>query len=230
MQAKTHEFTGIAMALCTAALTATPDISALTYTTTLVAGAAVGSLIPDIDHKGSKISKEHKVISKMVSGELKHRGITHSIVANLLVAVVCFGFAFMFESLYNGNFIGRITLARIMTSVFHLIYMRYDKIRDVVHSVVHADNKVVCLVVFLLFYLSANLFVEHVFYIAIGVVVGYFSHLFADACTVSGVAFFQPFSDKTFNIAHFKTGENEEIFRGIVGAITSIIVILAIIF
>ena len=57
MQAKTHEVTGISLAVATAAVICEPGMSAFSYGATLVAGAAVGSLLPDIDHGGSKISR-----------------------------------------------------------------------------------------------------------------------------------------------------------------------------
>ena len=226
MQAKTHEFTGIAMALMAAAITVTPEVNAITYTSTLVAGAAFGSLLPDIDHKGSKISKEHKIISKLVSDGFKHRGLTHSLLANLVVASVCIGLSVLFESFYNDGLLGKLFLSLLMTSVFHLFYLRYEKLRNVVKSFLDANGRIIHALVFIFVYFTANFFVQYVFYISIGIVIGYFSHLIADAFTVSGVAFFQPFSKKSIRFAKFKTGENEGLFRGIVGAVTAVVVVI----
>lgn len=44
----------------------------------LIAGAGIGSLIPDIDHQGSTLGKKHKITSYAVSSLFGHRGITHA--------------------------------------------------------------------------------------------------------------------------------------------------------
>lgn len=47
------------------------------------------------------------------------------------------------------------------------------------------------------------------YYAALGVSVGYLSHLLLDALTVSGIPAFKPFSDKMIRFARFKTGESD---------------------
>lgn len=41
-------------------------------------GAVIGSLFPDIDHKGSYIGRRMKITSGIISSLFKHRGATHS--------------------------------------------------------------------------------------------------------------------------------------------------------
>lgn len=44
----------------------------------LIAGATVGGLLPDIDHRGSYLGSKAKVASFVVNKTLGHRGATHS--------------------------------------------------------------------------------------------------------------------------------------------------------
>lgn len=225
MQAKTHEVTGISLAVATAAVICEPGMSVFSYGATLVAGAAVGSLLPDIDHGGSKISREHKVISSIVSDKLKHRGFTHSLLANLLVALVCFTISIAFTQIYNGNLFGKLVVSSMMAFIVFVLYDRVQLIQKAINSILPHGKLVVGAVVFGVAYFSANLFVDYANYLSLGIVLGYLSHLIADAFTVSGVAFFQPFSDKVFHFGHFHTGKNENIFRAICMAASLLVVI-----
>lgn len=225
MQAKTHEVAGISLAAAIAAVICSPDISILSYGATMVAGAAVGSLLPDIDHGGSKISREHKVISKIASSKLKHRGITHSLLANVLVAFVCFALSFAFTTIYSGNLFGKLVVSSMMAFIVFVLYDRVPLIQKAINSVLPHGKLVVGALVFGVAYFSANLFVDYANYLALGITLGYFSHLIADAFTVSGVAFLQPFNDKSFKFANFHTGKNEGIFRTIC-MVSSLLVII----
>ena len=62
-----------------------------------IGGAVVGSLFPDIDHKGSYIGRRMKIASSVVSSLLKHRGATHS-------PVVMGGFVFLIYLLSKAFF------------------------------------------------------------------------------------------------------------------------------
>lgn len=50
-------------------------------------GLLLGSLLPDIDHGNSFISKKLKPISKVTSKAFKHREFTHSILGSLLILI-----------------------------------------------------------------------------------------------------------------------------------------------
>lgn len=54
----------------------------------MLLGAVNGSLIPDIEKKGSAISNKHKVISFVSRIIFSHRGFVHSLLALALLAVV----------------------------------------------------------------------------------------------------------------------------------------------
>lgn len=48
------------------------------YTAIVVGASAIGSLFPDIDHRGSWVSKRLKISSFIFSGLFQHRGFTHT--------------------------------------------------------------------------------------------------------------------------------------------------------
>ena len=99
-RATTHQIAGIGLAAVAAAAL---DASATT-TAVLVAAAGVGSLLPDADRAGSRVYQptrlERRIWPIRVLGwiariplralvVLKHRGITHSLVAAAVAATAC---------------------------------------------------------------------------------------------------------------------------------------------
>lgn len=84
MEGKTHVIGGLAAGLAVASLTNADPIL-------VTAAAAFGSLVPDIDHGGSKISRSNAflaLLSAAVNLLFMHRGFTHSILFTGLVAWV----------------------------------------------------------------------------------------------------------------------------------------------
>jgi len=78
MTGKTHIIGGIAAGLAFAQIT--------NYEPAILLGAgAVGAIIPDICHGGSKIGRTLPLVSKIVNGLFGHRTFTHSL-AFLLIA------------------------------------------------------------------------------------------------------------------------------------------------
>lgn len=118
MQGKTHIIGGVAFGLAWASYTGTDPIL-------LTASSALGAVIPDICHTGSKIGKKLPALSFVVSKVFGHRTFTHSL---------CF--------------------------------------------LVGAA------------WLMSNLPIERS--IAIGIIVGMFSHMVLDACTKNGIKFLWP--------------------------------------
>ena len=60
---------------------------------TLLTASGIGGLLPDIDHKGSTVSKQNPIISFLVRMFFTHRGFTHSLLALLLFTGVVYGVA-----------------------------------------------------------------------------------------------------------------------------------------
>lgn len=109
MTGKTHMLGGIAFGATSAliAKTVAPDIISNVQLGAIVMGSTVGSLIPDIDHPSSLISRKippvaflyrivaaiDKLVAKLLhsSYSMGHRGITHSMIpVTTLLALLCF--------------------------------------------------------------------------------------------------------------------------------------------
>lgn len=74
----------------------------------LIATSFVGSVFPDIDHRGSYIGRKFKITSFIVSKTLGHRGATHApLVLFLLSGLLMFlGHSFLSESLLPYAYLG----------------------------------------------------------------------------------------------------------------------------
>ena len=101
MTGKTHIMGGIAASLAFAQIT--------NYDPVLLLGAgAVGAIIPDICHGGSKIGRTFPVISKIVNALFGHRTFTHSLLF-LLLAALLFNTILPDESIRAGLLVGMIS-------------------------------------------------------------------------------------------------------------------------
>ena len=91
MTGKTHMAGGVCLAL---ALTEATGIyhtdGSLITLGVICASAGFGALMPDIDTKQSKISREHKVTSFFTRLFFTHRGFTHSLLALGILGAVLF--------------------------------------------------------------------------------------------------------------------------------------------
>lgn len=84
IKAFTHIAAGVAAALIASDFAhATPN-----HVVFLVAGGIVGSMLPDIDHPKSAFGSKVIPISTIISAIFGHRGITHSLIATVGVALV----------------------------------------------------------------------------------------------------------------------------------------------
>lgn len=90
MNYKTHLIGGICFGVTANALLIgnlpVNEIGKMTLTASFVTASAIGSLLPDIDIKGSYISNRAKIASTIVS-LFGHRGITHAPIINLLLVM-----------------------------------------------------------------------------------------------------------------------------------------------
>lgn len=81
-----------------------PVIPGLIVSTIFIAGSVIGSLFPDIDHRGSYLGKRLPLLSWITSKTLGHRGGTHSPIIAIalttlliwIVAMFCSGTAELF--------------------------------------------------------------------------------------------------------------------------------------
>lgn len=82
MTGKTHIMAGIAATTAVAAMNNDYDA------TWLIATGALGGIIPDICHSGSKIGRRFPVLSKVVNTIFGHRTFTHSLLFLALMAFI----------------------------------------------------------------------------------------------------------------------------------------------
>lgn len=106
MMGRTHICGGVLAGLSVAAVTQCPySAAALT-----AAAGAVGGLIPDIDHKNSKISKKVPLLSWAVRLFSGHRGIFHCPLLYVVIAAVIYSFWFpqteLMQMVFYGTFAG----------------------------------------------------------------------------------------------------------------------------
>ena len=121
MTGKTHILGGVLAGELTVAAAGIAPASVLP----LLAGAAAGALVPDIDHRGSKISRSSiagRVTSFAVSGVTSHRGVIHTPVfilacGLLLGAVAFFARNHVGQSLLLGLLVGM--LSRLILDTFN---------------------------------------------------------------------------------------------------------------
>lgn len=99
MNGRTHLTLGIASGLWTAYSLQLPLDQAVLIT----AAAAVGALLPDIDHPNSKISRKARP-ARLLFMWFRHRGLTHSILGAGIAAWLC-------HSLLPANFAQAVILA-----------------------------------------------------------------------------------------------------------------------
>ena len=80
MIGRTHLAAGI---LCGEAIVIVENVTNLSDVTFIIAAAAIGSLLPDIDHPQSMMAKSNrttKTVSGVISSVTQHRGFTHTLV------------------------------------------------------------------------------------------------------------------------------------------------------
>ncbi|GAA0101568.1 metal-dependent hydrolase [Paraclostridium bifermentans] len=215
MQGKTHRWGGLALgAGATLATVGSIDgFSAVMMTGTLMTGAALGSLIPDLDHQGSELSKKIKPLGMAVSSVCHHRGFTHTGLAWFMFTLVCAAIVTVLNLVKVDNWgtsaiIGGmfalivVSIVKWIAKTFHI-----NRLRRVTYGFI--NTLVMTGVLFVIFTLFADYMVKYLGYYFIGLSVGYLSHLLVDMLTVSGVPMLYPHSEKMYRFANLKTGEDD---------------------
>ncbi len=65
----------------------TAKVSGMTSSPAMIGMAALGALLPDIDHPGSWAGRRFRAVSVPLAALVGHRGVTHSLIATFLLAV-----------------------------------------------------------------------------------------------------------------------------------------------
>ena len=230
MIGETHRVGGIALGsvVATGALMAGVDINILSCAV-LVAGSGMGSLIPDIDHKGSMIGKKLPHLSAFLSSELDHRGVIHSLLGLFVFSLMSFGLGYVLEN-YSSDL--KIILAVLSTFVSVIsVNVAIKLVTRLAHRRIRAKKMkqidivvaLVCIIVSLAATDTIRFLVP--FYI-VGLSVGYLSHLMLDTLNPTGVRYFHP-SLRKISLANITTGSDAESFVLLVCAVISIVSIVA---
>ncbi len=97
MRAPTHMMAGAVAAAVVVGTAKLAGVEISGYADAAAVGLAVtGSLLPDIDEPGSSIGRKFVLPAIAINAIFKHRGITHSLVGLLLLAIAAVYGAFVF--------------------------------------------------------------------------------------------------------------------------------------
>lgn len=230
MQGKTHRWGGLALGAGATLVTvgSVDGSSAVLATGTLMTGAALGSLIPDLDHEGSALSQKVKPLGMVVSSVCKHRGFTHTGLAWFMFTLVCLvitaGLGFVKVNDWGTAGLIGLMFALIVVAIIKWLgktfHIRY--IQRVVYRPVYMASMIGLL--FIVFTLFADCLVEYLGYYFIGLSIGYLSHLLVDMLTVSGVPLLYPYSEKMYRAARLTTGEDDKWVSRVLAIVTVILV------
>lgn len=83
-----------------------------------IVSSIAGSLFPDLDHKGSYLSKRMKITSMVMSNMFSHRGVTHS---PILLSLGTFAFYFLSMLLCPGDINGIIAGGFLAGAISHVL-------------------------------------------------------------------------------------------------------------
>ena len=187
----------------------------IAFTLVAMAGGAVGSLVPDLDSKGSILSKKFKLASSAVRSIATHRGATHTLLGLIVFSVCSFLLTMGLDKLLLNNdmLLIRLLFGLILGLVGHtsaqfiLTSIKKTKVLHVSSALrlqILVGSFIVPVIIAVLF---EYMLIPYIGAYLLGCSVGYFSHLVYDSFTISGVPLLAPVSDKNFRLFKFRTGE-----------------------
>lgn len=218
MLAVTHRIGGIAFGgLLSLVIQENFDVTyenPLIFMAITMAGGALGSLIPDIDSTSSMIGRKFKIISKVVSKKLGHRGGTHTIFACIIFTLVTLFFTNRLEFYLSKEltkeillFFASVNAIIVVTSSNFILNSIPNKFRGIL-----AKKNDIYIITFLtlatVFFTFRNTVqvISYIYVYAVGVILGYISHIILDLFTKEGVPLLKPISKHRFKLLPFKTG------------------------
>lgn len=200
------------------------------FTTVTILGGAIGSLLPDLDHPNSIISKKLKPISKIVKEFAHHRGLTHTLVGWIIFGVISFIISYISINFLQNNidYYEKITMGIICGLIISSsIAFIINSLNKYTHIIKKKEVRKFSLLGFLFGFILVLLFNKNVLsYVPIyllGMFLGYGIHILYDMFTISGVPLFYPFSKEAVRFAKFKTGGIIEIIASVISIIITII-------
>lgn len=209
MIGKTHRIGGLAFgAAASAVLLANTELTvSIPLTTILLTGAELGSLIPDLDHKGAELSRDAKLASWLVRHFADHRGLTHYGITALVFGIIVFLLNWTILKFSNSYVLGFVITVITQSAISLIFEYTPRKIKRKYGLLIRFAVLVLGIICTLV---SFKLTSYIVLFYCIGLSVGYFSHLFLDALTVSGIPLLGK-NHKNFKLANLRTGESEKL-------------------
>lgn len=230
MLGKTHRLGGIMIGALTPVIIENtlnmPINNIVAFTSITIIGGAIGSLLPDLDHPNSIISKKLKPVSKAVREFARHRGITHTLLGWIIFGIISLIISYLSVNYLEVaiNYYEKVGMAiiggLIISSTVTFIINSFNKYTHIAKKRnIKKLTALGFLVGFFLVLILDKKVLEYIPIYLLAMFLGYGIHIFYDMFTKSGVPFLYPFSKKIFRFSKFKTG-------GIIEVIASIISIL----
>lgn len=231
MMGKTHEAGGALAGVIVSRFFYTTDPVTTTVSFgTLVLGAMLGSLLPDIDKKESKIGRIlwfiswpiyiFRLILKLLAGifpgiikkacqeideDFEHRGIAHSLITWSILSAILWIFRLQIlpTLLRAGSWLVQIAIDIIPKGQLRSLIL------DVGNWITHIVK------------IDPGLLNRGIMTFVIGIIVGMLSHILLDILTNDGVAILSPFIDKKVSILSINTGSfAETLICGLLAVVT----------
>lgn len=237
MLGPTHRLGGIAVGALTAVVVEKvfnmPLHDPLLFAAVTMAGAAIGSLIPDIDSPSSTIGRRMKPVSKFIAETMGHRGATHTIVG-LLIFILSTTFLgkflekFLMRNMTNENklifsFIVAIIMSSSILFLIQNIPLKVKKFKKKHRFILVVSVFVITM--FIAFAESLNL-LNYLRVYLLGMSIGYASHIVLDMFTRAGVPFFKPLSKYRISFTNFRTGSGIEEFTKVLSTVIAVICVI----
>lgn len=216
MNGTTHRLGGMAFgAMIPAVMTLTNSTHQLDtpQIASFIAGAAIGSLLPDFDHPGSLIGRKAKLVSTAVRKVAGHRGATHYLITLLAYSIGVFILLGYIERwLHEKNATLAIGIVDGMIFTMSAMFV-LKEVSRITKTRIKSKHITMLTIASFLFGLAFTLYDTKSAYVLItsylvGSIAGYFSHLFLDSFTVSGLQWFQPFFKFEVHLGHCRTGSD----------------------
>lgn len=198
---KTHLLGGIQAGVIMAAATGAEPKTAMLE----IGAASLGSLLPDIDHPESKISKSDillKITSEGLSKITKHRREVHTVWASFLFALIIYILLrlALFTPATGTSFLVGLALALLIDMAGGMLGLMFG------------------IAAFLLLpqFISLNtipLDINAISLCGIAIFAGCISHLIYDSANIQGIMWLHPFSKKRFHFMKIQTtSKGEDLF------------------
>lgn len=202
MLGKTHKYVGGCcgiLATETLLLQNNIDEKTLLYGGLLLSGSLLGSLILDIDKRGTKMGNKFPLLARITNFLFGHRGATHS---PIICALVCLLLLYLNENTNN--------IFRLITVAIFSYILFYEIIRFIYKKVVkfrryktktQITSFIITFLICSYFYIFNKESLNFgCFYLIIGIFIGMISHILLDFFNPMGVPLLLPISNRKFHI------------------------------